>query len=117
MWKKIAFHNPHLFLHTAGLQVKLQERPSVPSEPKLLPYDPPHVVAGRALAKRKAKAPEFSELLVDNFASGASSGAKAFGAETISQKQYDTDCNDNIYTHNLTISTGSCSHFGFLIGP
>lgn len=79
-----------LFLQTAGLQIRLQERTSAPSKPELLPYEPAHVVAGRALAKRKAKAPEFSELLVDNFASGASSGAKVLSAET---KQFPKNIN------------------------
>lgn len=49
----------------------------MPSQPEqLLPYEPPHVLAGRARARSKVEPPEFSELLVDNFASGASSGAK-----------------------------------------
>ena len=83
----------HVSLGATGLQIRLQERPSESSEPKLLPYEPPHVVAGRARAKTRAKAPEYSELLVDNFASGASSGAKVPSAEIISKNNNLLCCN------------------------
>jgi hypothetical protein len=61
-------------------------------------------VAGRARAKRKAKAPEFSELLVDNFASGASSGAKVLSAET---KQFPKNINCCV---TMVIFTPMSSH-------
>lgn len=53
-----------------------QESSSGSSRPELLPYVPAHVLAGKAKAKPAAKPPELSSLLVSNFASGSSSGAK-----------------------------------------
>ena len=56
----------------------VEELASTPSRPQLLPYEPPHVLAGKAKAKPKPKPRPLDELLVSNFASGSSSGAKVF---------------------------------------
>ena len=55
-----------------------EELASTPSRPQLLPYEPPHVLAGKARAKPKPEPRPLDELLVTNFASGSSSGAKVF---------------------------------------
>lgn len=56
----------------------MQESSSAaPSRPQLIPYEPAHVLAGKARAtKRKVEAEPLDELLIGNFASGKSSGTK-----------------------------------------
>ena len=49
---------------------------AAPSRPELLPYEPQHILDARARATKKVEVPEFSDLLVESFASGSSSGAK-----------------------------------------
>lgn len=50
-----------------------------PSRPQLLPYEPAHVLAGKAKAKPKPTPPPFDQLLISGFAGGTSSGAKVPG--------------------------------------
>ncbi|CAK9118459.1 unnamed protein product [Durusdinium trenchii] len=56
--------------------MRIQE--SQPSRPKLPPFNAKHVIAAKEAAEKNTPSiPEFSDLLVNNFATGRSSGAEA----------------------------------------